>query len=81
MLTTSRGRVKILGCLRGKVPLEGKGNEEGIEECTLILKDMSKVKAGGTMGPPSTAGPTTGTPDPALEVSDTPPAEGQSLGL
>ena len=82
MLTTSRGRVKILGCVEGKVPLECKGSETGIEECALILQEMSKVRAGGGMGESSPAEQTTaGSSDARVEIGDTPDAGHSYLNI
>ncbi len=46
MLCTDRGRVKVLGCMRDKIPLHGtlNSNDYGIEECRNIVMELKKAR-------------------------------------
>ena len=49
-LTSMAGLARVKQCLLDKTPLEGKGTTPGIEECNLIVDEMSKRLAGSTHG-------------------------------
>jgi len=46
MLTHEGGRMKVLGCMKQKVPLHGRNGQDGIPECTMIWNELTSCKSG-----------------------------------